>query len=267
MNRKRTLIVACLLTLLTLSAALVIAQEGDPPPLLMLTSPDVAHPVQFQLIAPGDVPTVAGFTSTLELATISDTDPDAEPAANIVYVAIENTGWSQGVIGLRSDTLDPEAAYVALEVDAEGVPLAGGLAFDLAYDEELEGFTLPVLIDRARTFGVFRVADAEGEPFAGQTNRRTAGRVTSEAVEYVIDPEPVFVPFVLECHIVARPIPTPAPQPTSTPVDVEADTETGPNPAPQTGSGGQSQPPVEPPATDEPPPPPPPPPPPITPGG
>ncbi len=250
MNNRHILTVAFLLTLLTLSAALVIAQEGDPPPLLALISPDVAHPVQFQLIALGEVPASAGFTSTLELAAISDTDPEPESAAHIVYVAIENTGWSQGVIGLISDTLDPEAAYVALEVDAEGAPLAGGLAFELAYDEQLEGFTLPVLIDRVRTFGVFRV-DVEGEPFTGQTNRRTAGRVMPEAVEYAIDPEPVFAPFVLECHIVARAIPTPAPT---------AAAETGPAPAPQTGSGGQSQPPGEPPATEAPPPPPPPPP-------
>ncbi len=260
MHHRHTLTVVFLLTLLTLCAALVIAQEDDSPsPLLTLTSPDVAHPVQFQLIAPGEVPTIAGFTSTLEIAAdavaeaaAASADTDPEPAAHIIYVAIENTGWSQGVIGLISDTLDPEAAYVALEVDAEGAPLAGGLAFDLAYDEQLEGFTLPVLIDRVRVFGVFRVADEEGEPFAGQTNRRTAGRVTPEAVEYAIDPEPVFAPFVLECHIVARAIPTPAP--------TTAAAETGPNPASQTDSGGQSQPPGEPPATEAPPPPPPPPP-------
>ncbi|MBN2472749.1 MAG: hypothetical protein JXN59_18645 [Anaerolineae bacterium] len=258
MDRKHFLIVVFLLTLLTISTVLVTAQEGDPPLLLALTSPDAAHPVQYQLIAPGEMPTVAGFTSTLEVAAISDTDPDAEPVANIVYVAIENTGWSEGVIGLLADALDPEADYVALEVDAAGGPLAGGLAFELAYDEQLEGFTLPVLIDRVRTFGVFKV-DAEGEPFAGQTNRRTAGRVTPEAVEYAIDPEPVFAPFLLECHIVARAIPTPVP---TTAAAAATDTETGPNPAPQTGSGGQSQPPGEPPATEAPPPPPPPPPPP-----
>ncbi|MBN1562880.1 MAG: hypothetical protein JXA10_03530 [Anaerolineae bacterium] len=44
----------------------------------------------------------------------------------ILYIAIENTGWSAGVIGFRAETLDPEALYVALEMDMAGAPIEGG---------------------------------------------------------------------------------------------------------------------------------------------
>lgn len=252
MTSKRLLTIL-LVILIALSATLVTvtAQDDGPLPLLTLNSPDPAHPVQFQAISPGDTPTTAGFTSKLAIPADADLD------ANIIYVAIENTGWSDGMIGLLSDALDPDAGYVALEVDTEGTPRDGGLAFELAYDDDLEGFVLPVLISQVRTFDVFRVVDADGVEFTGQTTMRDDGNVIQETVEISVDPEPVFASFLLECHIVARPIPIPEPT-TIAPVVETGDEDT--SPVPQTDEGGQSQPPDEPPATEEPPPPPPPPP-------
>ena len=213
MTRTLTLRIA-LLTLVILALTLITAAAQEAPaPLLTLTSPDPAHPVQFELIAPGDAPITAGFAHRLELS-----DPPEETIWNVVYVAIENTGWSEGVVGLFSELLDPEGQYVALEVDPDGVPVEGGLAFDLVYDEALGdegGFTLHVLISRTRRFGIFLAGVEEGQPFPAHTNVREEGTVSQVATGLSLEAEPasIFAPLILEFHIVARAIPTPVPEP------------------------------------------------------
>jgi hypothetical protein len=210
MNARR--FSAMLLVGLQLAVVLVtVTAQEDDAPLLTLTSPDPAHPVQFQVIAPGETPTTAGFTSRLDIPA------DADPDTHIIYVTIQNTGWSEGVIGLISERLSPDDRYVALEVDADGAPIDGGLVFELTYDADLEGFVLPVLIAQVRALAVFRVVDDGGMAFAGQTNVRNGDLVVQNVFETVVDPEPVFAPFVLECHIVARPIPPAEPEVTAEP--------------------------------------------------
>ena len=187
------------------------AQEA-PAPLLTLTSPDRAHPVQFQVIAPGDAPITAAFVSHLEFS-----DPLVNSTWNTIYVAVNNTGWSEGVVGLSSGLLDPDGQYVALEVDADGVPVEGGLAFDLVYDEDLGGeggFTLHVLISRTRRFGIFPAGIEDGQPFPAQPTSARDGAVSriSVGVSLEVEPEAIFAPLILEFHIVARAIPTAVPE-------------------------------------------------------
>ena len=213
MNRTPTLRIA-LLTLLALALALITAAAQEAPaPLLTLTSPDRAHPVQFQVIAPGDAPITAAFVSHLEFS-----DPLVNSTWNTIYVAVNNTGWSEGVVGLSSGLLDPEGQYVALEVDADGVPVEGGLIFDLVYDEDLGedgGFTLHVLISRTRRFGIFPAGVEDGQPFPAFANIREADGAVSRipvGVSLETEPESIFAPLVLEFHIVARVIPTAVPE-------------------------------------------------------
>lgn len=213
MNLTQTFRTA-LLTVLVLALALLTASaQEDPAPLLTLTSPDPAHPVQFQLIAPGDAPIIAAFTSRLEIS-----EDQADSLWNIVYIAVSNTGWSEGVVGLGSDHLDPEGQYVALEVDPDGNPIEGGLAFDLVYDEDLGengGFTLHVLISRTRRFGIFPAGVEDGDPFPAQTNVREEDgtvRQVPVGISLEAEPESIFAPLILEFHIVARPVPTAVPE-------------------------------------------------------
>jgi len=213
MNRTLTLRTT-LLTLVILALTLITAAAQEiPAPLLTLISPDPAHPVQFQLIAPGDVPLTAGFSSRLELD-----DPREESTWNVVYIAVANTGWSEGVVGLISGVLDSEGKYVALEVDADSNPIEGGLAFDLVYDETLDaegGFTLHVLISRTRRFGIFPAGVEDGQSFPAMASiREMDGAISRVPAGLSLEaaPEAIFAPLILEFHIVARPIPTAVPQ-------------------------------------------------------
>ncbi len=202
-RRFGVILVASLIVLGTLLPAG--AQGDDTPLLLMLTSPDTQRPVQFQRIAPGTLPTPVNFTGQLVI------NAETDPADPIIYVAIPNTGWSIGVIGLIGPALDPAERYVALEVDAAGMPRAEGLGFELTYDDtlgETGGFMLRVVLAQMRTFGIFHVIDGAGLDFAGTTHKIYRVPITAEPLAVTVEPEPVFAPFVLDCHIIAN-VPSP----------------------------------------------------------
>jgi hypothetical protein len=210
---KHTVWGLCLLLLALALALIPTAAQEESPPLLTLTSPEPAHPVQFQRIAPGDVPIAAAFASHLDIS-----EDQAESLWNIIYIAVNNTGWSEGVVGLVSEVLHPEGQYVALEVDADGEPIEGGLAFDLVYDEDLGetgGFTLHVLISRTRRFGIFPAGVEDGQSFPAMANiREMDGAISRIPVRPRLEEDPmsVFAPLILEFHIVARAIPTAVPE-------------------------------------------------------
>ncbi len=188
---------------LLIGAALLIALPGafaqddaEPPITLTLVSTDAL----FQALEPGAQPLNADFVRRLDYST--DTDQ------SVIYVAIQNTGWSAGTVGLISEALDAEAQYVALEVDKDGSPRTDGLAFALVYDAELDeagGFVLPVLIAQGQALAIFRVIEDGGLAVAGITNVREDGTVVQSAFEATVDAEPVFGALVLELHIVALP--------------------------------------------------------------
>lgn len=187
------------LPLVVLMFVVPLTAAQDDTTTLTLTSTDAL----FQPLASTEAPLSADFTRELTIST--------DTGQPIIYVAISNTGWSSGTLILVSEGLEPDAPYVALEVDADGAPRAGGLAFNLPYDPDLEGFVLEVLIAQTRTFGVFRVVDAEGLGFAGHINVHNGNFVIQQLAEVMVDPEPVFAPLVLECHIVVRLIPVAEP--------------------------------------------------------
>jgi hypothetical protein len=201
------------LILLALVFSFAHAQD-DSAPLLTLLSADPAYPVQFQPLTPGDAPSSAAFTSRLDIP--------ADTEQTLIYVILQNTGWSDGTLCLISDTLLADESYVALEVqpgeDGGYVLREGGLAFELEYVEALDGDTpgycLHVLIAQMQTFAIYPVVDADGLSFSGQTNVRADDVVSQSAVEFMVDPESAFDPIVFDFHIVARPIPA---APVSTP--------------------------------------------------
>ncbi len=61
---------------------------------LVLLSVDEARPAFFQALAPGDDPVTTNFATRLEVPL------DDDQTQNVIYVAIENTGWSEGAVGL-----------------------------------------------------------------------------------------------------------------------------------------------------------------------
>ncbi len=185
--------------------------QDDVLPLVTLLSADPAYPVQFQPLTPGDEPSSAAFASRLDIP--------ADSEQSLIYVILQNTGWSEGTLDLISAALLPDESYVALEVQADGegvyTPLEGGLAFDLeaveALDGDTPGYALHVLIQQKQTFAIYHVVELGGVTIAEQTNTRDGDIVGPEAVEFMVDEEPVFGPVVFEFHIVARAIPA-APQ-------------------------------------------------------
>jgi hypothetical protein len=202
---RRILPLSLGLLLLTLATAVV--AQVYPPPLLTLSSPDPDYPVRFQVVPAGESPSATRFSRLLGIG-----GPPINPDRSLVYIAIPNTGWSEGVLGLISDLLPHDWLYVALEIDADGQPVEGGLVFDMIYDEELGnegGFRLHVLIDRTRRFGIFPGGIGEdGRPFAARTTVREAdGSISQVPVGVSLEAEPVaiFDPLALEFHIVAQP--------------------------------------------------------------
>jgi hypothetical protein len=226
--RKRLIIGA--VVVIGLSGAvwgMVRAQEGDEDPahVLTLLSVDAGRPALFQLLAPGDDPVTEHFTPRLDVPL----DLDQPPA--VIYVAVENTGWSRGAVGLiDEDMLDPDATYVALEVwerlgrlvlrdDGQGV------SFPLVYLEDLDGdetpgFRFDAVIDQKRLFRIYRVVESGGLAIWGQTAAWDNDRLITGRASYTIASEPVFGDLLLDFHIIALPEPAATPTPTPTPEPV-----------------------------------------------
>lgn len=256
MHRKRwhtlALIVIAALLVIGGGPGAVGAQDGDEAgesasfPLTLL-SVDEAYPARFQLLAPGELPTVEGLQPQI---TISAEDALAMPRA---YISIRNTGWSQGAVGVISDTLAPDAEYVALEVRDLG--MAGytiredgqALVFPLVYysdltpgleDEETPGFRFDMTIGQIVPLRVFRLVEDGGLTLFAQQGTLVDGSRQLERMMLMIDPEPVFSDLLFEGHIEARPgqFAAPAPEPEADSVsalDAGAGTDTGSPAAPK----------------------------------
>lgn len=184
---------------------------------LVLLSADPAIPTLFQPLALDDLPDPDGLAWRVTLTAEDQIDTP------LIYVAVANTGWSAGAVGVISDLLDSNGAYVAAEVRDRG--MAGyvvredgqGLVSDLVYEPDLDadgapGFRFDVMIGQPRTFRIFRVVEEDGLLLLGKTSTLTeAGRV-QERRQIQIDPEPVFGDVLFEFHIRALPeIPEPEP--------------------------------------------------------
>lgn len=194
MTAKRVIFTG-LVVLFAMPLAPISAQDYGPPT-LFLTSPDPAHPVQMQLLGEDGVPNNTDFAPMLTISPATD--------VSTIYVALRNTGWSEGVIGLTSSALDATEQYVALEVGSDGLPLAEGLVFPLAYDAELDGFRLRVVLAGARTFAIYQLVDA-GTDCPCKVTTVANGLVTRAASHVTVAQEPV-LSALFECHIVARPL-------------------------------------------------------------
>lgn len=268
-GRWRTLALVVIAALLVIGSGpgAVGAQDGDETddpdrfPLTLL-SVDEAYPARFQLLAPGENPTIEGLQPQI---TISAEDALTMPRA---YISIRNTGWSRGAIGVVSAALDPDAEYVALEVRYLG--MAGytiredgqALVFPMVYDpdltpdledEETPGFRFDMVIGQIVPLRVFRLVEDGGLTLFAQQGTLSAGSRQLERFMLMIDPEPVFGDLLFEGHIEARPgqFAAPAPEPEADNVSVPgADADAGAD----TGSPAAPEAPAE-----EPPPPPPPP--------
>jgi hypothetical protein len=196
------------------------AQDGGDEPdevrdVLTLRSVDDDYPVLFHALAPGETVDAEDLRPQL---TLSVDERDDTP---LVYVAVENTGWSEGTIGIFSDDLDANEDYVALEVrdrgmagyvvreDGQGLVVPLDYVADLGPDGE-PGFRLHLVIGATRTFRIFRVAD-EGLMLFAQQNMIRDGARAQERTILTVDAEPLFGDVVLECHIEARPVPVPTP--------------------------------------------------------
>jgi hypothetical protein len=188
---------------------------------LVLFSVDGERPVLFQALAPGDEPVTADFAPRLELSL------DSEQEQPVIYVAVENTGWSLGAVGLTGDRLDPDETYVALELWERMGNLVlrddgQGMMFPLVYVEDLDGdeapgFRLDVVIDQGRVFRVYRVTAEDGLFVRGQVIEWDGQIPNAERASYIVAPEPVSGDLLLDFHIIALPKPvlTPTPSPTA----------------------------------------------------
>lgn len=209
------------------------AQDGDDNAALLfsLVSAERDNPLQFQPLAPGEIPVIGGFVPRLDVTT------DTDPTRNLIYISIANTAWSTGSIGILSDAIDPDARYVALQLRRPPRPDIAydlqtngrGLAFELEHVEDLRdgqpGLRLDVVLNAGMMFGVFRVTEVGGASFTGQTHVREGAYVNARTVRYQFDPAPLLGPFVLDCHILALPE-TPAPPPVEVPAAAEEAGET-----------------------------------------
>jgi hypothetical protein len=201
---------------------------------LVLLSVDEAYPALFQALAPGDDPVSTNFDARLDVL-LDDDQPQP-----VIYVAIENTGWSVGAVGLIGGNLDPDETYVALELWERMGKLVlrddgQGMIFPLEYVDDLDGkgtpgFRLDVIIDQGRSFQIYRVVEDDGLFVWGRTPRLDGTVLNSELTSHVVAPVPVFGDLLLDFHIIALPEPratrTPSPTPES------ADTLLTPTPAP-----------------------------------
>jgi hypothetical protein len=225
MAKRRFRILGLVMILLPVGAwwGSVAAQDGDgagAENTLTLVSVDEERPVLFQALAPGDEPVTANFTLRLDLSLDSDYDQ------NVIYVAVKNTGWSLGAVGLIGEMLDPDESYVALELWERMGNLVlrddgQGMIFPLEYVEDLDGsgtpgFRLDAVIDQGRVFRVYRVVEGDGLYVWGRVVRLKGALPDSALASYVVAPEPVFGDLLLDFHIIALP-PRPTRTPTFTP--------------------------------------------------
>jgi hypothetical protein len=195
------------------------AQDQPVQPLVIYAC-DPARPVLFQPLAPDTAPDPAAFVSTLELPLApGQTTP-------VVYVAVRNTGWSEGAVGLIDSGLSPDETYIALEVRSNGAGSytlrqdGRGLAFPLHYVADLDGegtpgFRLDMLVGQMALLRLYRVAGTGGVSLRATTNVRGTRSVVAQRATYVVNPDAVLGGLVFEVHIAALPIPQPAlPMPT-----------------------------------------------------
>ncbi len=197
---------------------------------LVLLSVDEAHPAFFQALAPGDDPVTTNFATRLDVPLEDD------QTQNVIYVAIENTGWSEGAVGLIGGELDLDETYVALELWERMGKLVlrddgQGMIFPLEYVEDLDGsgtpgFRLDVVIDQGRIFRIYRVVEGDGLSIWGRTVRLEGRVPESELASDVVAPEPVFGDLLLDFHIMALPQPLPTRTPSPTPVITPTPTTT-----------------------------------------
>ena len=225
MRTWRSTTLAIIVVLCTAVGGRVAAQEdGDSGPTsdhtLVLLSVDEARPALFQALAPGDSPVTSNFDTRLDVPL------DGDQPQNVIYIAIENTGWSVGEIGLIGGGLDPNETYLALELWERMGKLVlrddgQGMIFPLEYVDDLDGsgtpgFRLDVVIDQGRTLQIYRVVEDDGLFTWGRTLRLEGLVPDSELASDVVAPEPVFGDLLLDFHIIAlppRPTRTPSPTP------------------------------------------------------
>lgn len=209
-----------------------VATDEPAPDALTLRSVDADFPVWFQALEPDEAAQAAALRPQI---TLSAGDRSATP---LVYVAVENTGWSEGTVGLFSDLLDSSAEYVALEVRDRGMPGYAvredgqGVVVPLTYDADLgpdgeAGFRLHLVIGAIHSFRVFRVADDGLMVFAQQSSFEGGAHVRERTL-VTVDPAPVFGDLVLETHIEAR-TPPESESPASVPPEPAASTPEPPS--------------------------------------
>jgi hypothetical protein len=187
--------------------------------MLVLRRVDEERPVLFQALAPGDDPIPGNFEPRLEVP-LAD-----EPETPVIYIAIDNRGWSVGAVGLIGAALDPDEEYIALELWERMGNLVvrddgHGNMFPLVYMDDLDGdetsgFRLDVTIDQGRMFRVYRVVETGGLSIWGQTAVWDGALADTSRVSYRVTPQPVFGDLLLDFHIVA--LPRRLPTPTQTP--------------------------------------------------
>jgi hypothetical protein len=197
------------------------AQDGSSSgeDVLVLLRVDEERPVLFQALAPGDDPVQGNFAPRLEVTLAG------EPETSVIYIAIDNRGWSVGAVGLIGAALDPDEEYIALELWERMGNLVvrddgHGNMFPLVYTDDLDGdetpgFRLDVVIDQGRMFRIYRVVETAGLSIWGQTADWVGGLADTSRASYRVAPQPVFGDLLLDFHIVALPrrLPTPTPSP------------------------------------------------------
>jgi hypothetical protein len=187
---------------------------------LVLLSVDDTRPALFQALAPGDDPVATNFETRLDVPL------DGDQTQNVIYVAIENRGWSVGAVGLIGGELDPDETYIALELWERMGKLVlrddgQGMIFPLEYVDDLDGnetpgFRLDIVIDQGRTFRIYRGVEDDGLFIWGRTLRLEGQVPDSELASHLVAPEPVFGDVLFDFHIIAlpKPLPTRTPPPT-----------------------------------------------------
>jgi hypothetical protein len=216
--------------------------QDQPEHTLVIFACDPAHPVLFQPLAPDSAPDPAAFAPYLELPlTLGRTTP-------VLYVAVKNTGWSEGAIGLIGSGLALDETYVALEVRSNG---AGGyrlrqdgrgLAFPLHYVADLDGkgspgFQLDLLVGQMTSLRLYRAVETGGVSLRATTYVRGSQMVTPQRATYVVNPDAALGGLVFEVHIAALPTlqPTAVPTPTPTLESAAAPALASPTPTPESG--------------------------------
>jgi hypothetical protein len=228
-TRRKAVLAITLVLVASVLGGRVTAQDGGASGAaddhtLVLLSVDETRPALFQALAPGDDPVPTNFEARLDVPL------DDEQTQSVIYVAIQNTGWSVGAVGLIGGELNPDGTYIALELWERMGKLVlrddgQGMIFPLEYvddlgggpdGEETPGFRLDVVIDQGRTFRIYRVLEEGGLFIWGRTLRLDGQVPDSELVSHVVAPGPVFGDVLFDFHIIAlpEPLPTRTPAPT-----------------------------------------------------